>query len=302
MMDYQTKQRRRNMVVGVFMVLAMASFLWMLWRFRDLPLAAGKLRSFEVLVYFPEAPGVQKDTPVQYCGYQIGRVLNVAPPRRYDGEDETKHRVCVSMAIDKQFSDIPTYADVQIIKRGLGSSYIELRVNAEKKTDPVEYMKDKLVLEGSIGMASEFFPPEVQKKLENLVDSISQLANNANLIIGDTQNQANIKQMLVNMETATAQANDTLKSFQNFSDVSTEKAELLGDKLAMMAESFEGTLSELRQILAKMESGNGTAGKIINDGRLYENLLESSQELQMALEQLKEWAADAREKGIRIKW
>jgi phospholipid/cholesterol/gamma-HCH transport system substrate-binding protein len=147
-----------------------------------------------------------------------------------------------------------------------------------------------------------FFPPEVQKKLENLVDSISQLANNANLIIGDTQNQANIKQMLVNMETATAQANDTLKSFQNFSDVSMEKAELLGDKLAMMAESFEGTLSELRQILAKMESGNGTAGKIINDGRLYENLLESSQELQMALEQLKEWAADAREKGIRIKW
>lgn len=302
MVDYQTKQRQRNMIVGIFVILALMAFLWMLWRFRDLPLAAGKLRSFEVLVYFPEVPGVQKDTPVQYCGYQVGRVLNVAPPRRYDGADEVRHRVGVTIAIDKQFADIPSYADIQILKRGLGSSYIEIKLDPEKRTKPVAFLEDQMVLSGSVGMASEFFPPDVQKKLENLVDSITLLSNNANAIIGDTDNQANIKSMLENMDTATAQAKATLESFQKFSDVSTDKAEVLGDKLAEMAETFDGALSELRQVLAKMESGEGTAGKMLNDGRLYENLLESSQELQMALEQLKEWAADAREKGIRIKW
>lgn len=301
-MDYQTKQRQRNMIVGIFVILAMAAFLWMLWRFRDLPLAAGKLRSFEVLVYFPEVPGVQKDTPVQYCGYQVGRVLNVAPPRRYDGESQIRHRVGVTIVIDKKFADIPTYADIQILKRGLGSSYVEIKLDPEKRTEPVEFIRDQMVLNGSVGMASEFFPPDVQKKLENLVDSITLLSNNANAIIGDTENQANIKNVLENMDAATVQAKATLESLQKFSDVSAEKAELLGDKLAVMAETFEGALSELRIVLSKMESGEGTAGKMLNDGRLYENLLESSQELQMALEQLKEWAADAREKGIRIKW
>lgn len=302
MTDYQTKQRHRDMIVGVFVILAMMAFLWMLWRFRDLPLAAGKITSFEILVHFPEVPGVQKDTPVQYCGYQVGRVLNVAPPTRFDQEGQIRHRVTVTLAIDRQFADIPAYADVQILKRGLGSSYIEIRLDDAKKTEPVQFMKDQMVLNGTVGTASEFFPPDVQKKLENLVDSITVLSNNANSIIGDTENQANIKNMLENMDQATAQARAALESFQKFSDVSADKAELLGDKVGAMVETFDGALSELRQVLAKMESGQGTAGKMLNDGRLYENLLESSQELQMALEQLKEWAADAREKGIRIKW
>ncbi|RKY10984.1 MAG: MCE family protein, partial [Planctomycetota bacterium] len=59
--------------------------------------------------------------------------------------------------------------------------------------------------------------------------------------------------------------------------------------------------SESRQILAKIESGDGTMGKMINDGRLYEDLLESSQELRMMLEQIKELAAETREDGVRIK-
>jgi phospholipid/cholesterol/gamma-HCH transport system substrate-binding protein len=304
MTDYQSKQRRRNMVVGLFMVVAFAAFMWMLLRFRDLPLAAGKLRSFEILVYFPEVPGVQKDTPVQYCGYQVGRVLNVAPPKRYNDEEEgeIKHRVGVTIAIDKKFADIPAHSDIRLMTRGLGSSYIEIRVSEVKAAGETAFLKEDMVKYGAVAMASEFFPPDVQKKLENLVDSISELAVNTNLIVGDLENQANIKQLLANLEAAAATANLTLQSFGKFSEVGTEKAELLGDRLITMTESFEGTLSELRQVLAKVNTGDGTAGKLVNDGRLYENLLESSQELEMALEQLKEWAAQAREKGIRIKW
>ena len=51
-----------------------------------------------------------------------------------------------------------------------------------------------------------------------------------------------------------------------------------------------------------INEGEGSAAKVINDGRLYENLLDSSKELQMALEQLKILAADAREKGIKLKF
>jgi phospholipid/cholesterol/gamma-HCH transport system substrate-binding protein len=76
----------------------------------------------------------------------------------------------------------------------------------------------------------------------------------------------------------------------------------LYENLINTTQELETGIRDFRQILAKVNEGEGSMGKMLNDGRLYENLLDSSQELEMALEQIKKWAADAREKGIRIKW
>ena len=65
------------MVVGIFVIAALFIFVWMLLRFRELPLVVSKIKSFNILVYFPEAQGIQSDTPVNYCGYQIGRVPKI---------------------------------------------------------------------------------------------------------------------------------------------------------------------------------------------------------------------------------
>ena len=224
MTDFQTQQRRRNMVVGGFVLLAFAAFVWMLVKFRNLPLFASQLRSFTVLVNFPDAPGIQNDTPVQYCGYQIGRVMSVAPPK-LDKDEETGrsyHRVGVSIAIENKFIDIPDHAEVIIVKRGLGSSYIEFIVDSDKPV--VGYLRaDMKPLDGTVSTASEFFPPQVQKKLEDLVDSITLLSHNTNAIIGDKDNQLNIKKTLENITLATAQANETLKSFQQFASLGTDQ-------------------------------------------------------------------------------
>lgn len=318
MTDFQTQQRRRNMVVGGFVVLAFAAFVWMLIKFNNLLLFASQLRSYTVLVNFPDAPGIQKDTPVNYCGYQIGRVIEVAPPRLKEEPGRSFHLVGISIGIDKKFNDIPDHAEFQIVKRGLGSSYIELKVDSQK---PVTgYLKDEIVTEGVVSTASEFFPPQVQKKLEDLVDSISELSHNANTILGDPENKINIKKTLENITTATAQATETLASIKQFTDLGTERldevsgtlkttlksfqqlSEVGAENIETVAMSLDSTLKEFRMILSKISSGQGSAGKLINDGRLYENLLDSSKELELALDQLKKWAADAREKGIRIKW
>ena len=298
MTDYQTKQRRRNMVVGIFVVFALGVFLWMLFRFRELPLFVSKLQSFNVLVHFPEAPGVQPDTPVQYCGYQIGRVMKVSPPQFYGDS----HRVGVTLAIEKRYSDIPEEVDIFVIKRGLGSSFVELRVDPSKITQADKFLSHGMEIDtGKVGMASDFFPPEVQSKIEDLVDSITTLSENTNAVIGDGENQMNIKKMISSIESAFTQADATMQSIQQLSDETAEKVQVAGDKIIVAAEQLEGVLSESRQILEKIESGEGTAGKMINDGRLYEDLLESSQELRMLLEQLKEWVGESSEKGLKLR-
>lgn len=286
------------MIVGVFVLFALCVFLWMLFRFRELPLFVSKLKSFNVLVYFPEAPGVQPDTPVQYCGYQVGRVMKISPPESHNGF----HRVGVTLAIENKYEDIPEETDIFVIKRGLGSSYVELRVDPSKITLPDKFLRNGLKIEtGQVGTASDFFPPDLQAKLDELVVSITVLSKNANTILGDDENQMNIKKMIASIEAAFAQADKTMQSFQQLSNTSTEKVEALGDKIIRAAEELEEVLSKSRQILAKIDSGEGSVGKMINDGRLYEDLLESSIELRMLLEQVKEWTAETREEGLRIK-
>ena len=222
MTDYNTAQHKRNMMVGGFVIIAFCAFIWMVFIFGELPVAMSRFGTFRVDVNFPTAPGVQENTPVQYCGYQVGRVVNVIPPVRRTNRKpgQSYHYVKVELAIETGYH-IPKNVDVKLMKRGLGSSYIEFQVPIEL-TGPVKgFLQPGMELEGSTGVSSEFFPPEIQHKLESLVDSISALTDNANEIIGDPENKTNLKQTLANVTVMTAQATETLKSIKSFSDSGT---------------------------------------------------------------------------------
>jgi phospholipid/cholesterol/gamma-HCH transport system substrate-binding protein len=55
-------------------------------------------------------------------------------------------------------------------------------------------------------------------------------------------------------------------------------------------------------IVDKIDRGEGTAGKLLNDGRLYEQLLEDSRQLDLVLKDLKTFLEQSKEKGLRIKF
>lgn len=304
MADYNEQQRKRNVVVGTFVMFGFIAFLWMIYIFGELPIAMARLGSFQILANFPSAPGIQANTPVMYLGYQVGRVLDVSPPFKFvDEEKNVYHQIKVTMLIESEFSTIPSNVDVKVMKRSMGSSYIELQFDPLKPQVPLVPGRPETVflcknlppLEGGTGFNNEFFPKEVQQKLEKLIETMISLTSNADEIIGDEANKANVKKTLANITEATAQAKTTLASIEKFSDKGTEKIEVVSEQLNI-------ALRDLRNILAKVNESDSTASKLLNDGRLYENLLDSSQELQMALEQLKILAADAREKGIKLKF
>jgi len=297
--DYETTQRERNIIVGIFVVAAICALVWLIFIFNDFPTVVSKLRSFQVFVQFPTAPGVLKDTPIRFCGYPIGRVTKVMPPRiRRDLDTGLEyHQTMVILSINKKYINIPSNVEVKLMTRGLGSSYIELAVDPTLPLIPrdpnrpeTKFLVDKMLLQGSTGMTSEFFPEESQKKLEELVNGLRAFIGNANEILGDKANKENIKTTLANLSDASKQATQTLEELQKFlaSGVNT-------------SEEISKTAVELRLILEKVNNGQGTAAKLINDGRLYENLLENTQQMQLLLEELESFIAKAREKGLQIK-
>ncbi|MHC4326352.1 MAG: MlaD family protein [Planctomycetota bacterium] len=194
MSDYETTQRRHNVVVGLFVILGISALVWLIFKFGDLPGIVTKLDSFEVFVQFPTAPGVQKDTPVRFCGYQIGRVTTVmAPEVREDMVSGLEYyQTVVILSIDKRYVTIPSGVEVKMMTRGLGSSYIELKqlpgvpvVPLDPNRPETKFLVDKIWLQGSTGMTSEFFPEESQKKLDGLIEGLGALIANANDIMGD---------------------------------------------------------------------------------------------------------------------
>ncbi len=305
MSDYSTSQRRLNMIVGSFVIVGFAAFLWMIFIFGELPIAVTELRSFRVVVSFPEAPGIQQNTPIYYCGYQVGRVVNVMAPEPVKNrkEGDPHHEVKVTMAIQNTYKTIPSNVDIVVVKRSMGSSYIDLQVEDNRPLEPIDpansataYLYDGIpVRKGITGMNSEFFPKETRLKMEALMDSITQLAKNANDVVGDPETKVSLKTAVANVRDATQQAKETMVSIRKLSDKGTVAVEDIAANVSV-------SLRELQQVLVRAREGNGTASQLLNDGRLYENLLDSSQELQSALEQLKFLAADAREKGIKLKW
>jgi phospholipid/cholesterol/gamma-HCH transport system substrate-binding protein len=347
--DYETTQRRRNIVVGLFVILGMCALVWLIFKFGDLPGIVTKLDSFEVFVQFPTATGVQRDTPVRFCGYQIGRVTNVmAPEIRKDMVNGLEYyQAVVILSIDKRYVTIPSCVEVKLMTRGLGSSYIELKQSPEKPVVPLDpnrpetkFLLDKIWLQGSTGMTSEFFPEESQKKLDGLIEGLENLIANANDIIGDKNSKENIMKTLANFADASKQATDTLEEFEKLAaagtttlknadskveevvtavvDTSEEiqkfaaagtstlksvdaKTEQLITAMVDTSEKLSGAMVELRLVLEKFNNGQGSAARLLNDGSFYENLLEDTEQLKVLLEEMKSFVAEWKDKKIEVK-
>jgi len=347
--DYEITQRRRNIIVGIFVIAGVCALVWLIFKFGDMPTAVTKLGSFEVFVQFPTARGVQRDTPVQFCGYQIGRVTKVMAPeiRRDLNTGLEYHQTLVVLNIDNKYVNIPSNVDVKLMTRGLASSYIELEVDPAKlpPLDPnrpkTEFLVDKMLLQGSTGMTSEFFPEESQEKLSELVDGLKAFIDNANDIIGDPNSKENIKQTLANLGEASQRLTQTIEEFSKFAASGTStlknadakieevttavintseefqqfaaagtstlkntdaKLEKLVVAMVDTSEELSKAASELRLILEKINSGQGSAARLLNDGRFYEELLENTQQLQVLLEGLTSFIKEVNEKGLRSKW
>ena len=295
MSDYETSQRYRDITVGVFVLLALCALVWLVFKFGDLPTGISKFRSFQIFVQFPSAPGVQRDTPVRFTGYQIGRVTKVMPPQvREDKNTGLKyHQTMVVLSIDKKYVNIPSNVEVKLMTRGLGSSYIELAVDPLAMPAPNDldiFLVNGMLLQGSTGMTSEFFPQESQEKLDELADGLKTLLDNANDILGDRENKENLKVTLANFAETSKQTTQALKEIQKFFASGTTTSEELGK-----------IFTELRQILEIIHNGQGSAAKLISDGRLYENLLENARQLQLLIEELRSFTAKAKNKGLPIK-
>ena len=80
-----------------------------------------------------------------------------------------------------------------------------------------------------------------------------------------------------------------------------DKMESIAVTMVKAGDELSKTTAELRMILQKVNAGKGSLAKILNDGKLYENLLENTHQLEALLEEVKAFVEYARQKGVPLK-
>ncbi len=305
MSDYDYLQNKRNMIVGAFVIVGVLVFAYMVFLFGELPVAVTELTSFSVTARFAFAPGVQETTPVRYCGYQIGKVTQVDPPAMFVNEKgQSNAQVTVKISIDRKYK-IPSNVKARLGKRGMGSSYVDL-IPQQMDEQELEKLEPKFLANGMTLEViqttgdSDLIPSEMQDRINTFFAKAATLMDNLNTITGDANNQKNLKNTLANLSKATEDSISTLQSIKEFSQMGKEKLVSVSDSVTQTSEELGETLIELRRTINKINSGQGTVGKLINDDRLYENLVDSSEELKVAIEKMKKTFQKTSEKGIKV--
>ena len=148
-----------------------------------------------------------------------------------------------------------------------------------------------------------------QVNLRSLAQQFSQTLNNLNALIGDEQTKKNFKQSLANLTQAGADASEALKELKAFAGQArhaTSELELHVRDAAQAVISNSEQISEILQHLNKtveqIEQGKGTAGKILHDPQLYEEVLSATQDLNQAVQTLHSLLKKWNREGVKLKW
>lgn len=236
-------------------------------------------------------------SPVTIKGNKIGKIEAI----KYDF-DSGKTRVSFSVDPNLKFSK---NSKIRLYQTGLmGGNALAI---IDSNDGVLAKSGDFIASEIKQGLMSsmESTLPKVTAGLDITLRSADTLVNSLNALVVDESSDG--------LKATIAELNNTLKSFKNLSfsiqDVvkkndekiasilenfdKTSKnlgelsAELKGAGLSKSIEDLNKTLGSMQSLLASIESGEGTIGKLLKDDALYNNLEGASKEMELLLLDIK---------------
>lgn len=264
-------------------------------------------KSMTLYAVFSDAKGLAPANQVIINGMQVGNVYELQT-------DKDMTRIVVTLNITRDIN-IPKNSMALIFPNPITGTTIEIRPGDSK-----EYLsnKDTLTTDASAGLLEDLMKNvdpvlyEVKKaagSLDSLMVNINSLLStgmksdlsatvgNLNKLSATLAETSLSLQSMMNSQTGSvAKTMNNLNSFtSNLASNNGRINNILGNldsvsgKLATVnleqtLNTLDSTIGELQLTLAKLNSGNGTAGKLLNDPVLYNNLSSTSNKLNALLD------------------
>lgn len=279
-------------------ILVISSIVLFIWGYSFLK---GKdiLESYKTLyVYYDTVEGLAPSAMVTFNGMAVGKVTEVS-------YDEKNNKVLVSLQIKGSLPISKSSVAVMYEPGFIGGKQIMIVPNFEDK----EPILNKSFIKGEVkpGFTSEISTSIIplQQKLEQLIQNADSLIISLNKVL-DNQTRKDVKQSISNMNSALAEISDMTKTVNRFVkrneesfQKSTKNIESVTSNMAKLSDSLskiefaktvkalEQTLATTQSMLADMEAGKGTMGKLMKDEGLYNHLEGTARELEQLLGDMK---------------
>jgi len=251
-----------------------------------------------IYTVYEEVEGLVEGAKVTINGLVIGKIMKI------DFLPNTT-RILITMSVRSEL-DFSPQSEAILYEAGLiGGKAIQI--------DPVFDSKIKVKSGDTLVSAlkpglTELINKQIeplQLKIENMLTSADSLFIGVGNILNN-DSQENLKSILKNLSLSTSKINDASISlvdilkknqsninntFENFAETSDNLKTITDSisqaNLAVAINKFMNTIESLDGIVATIESGNGTMGKLVKDETLYQNLSQASKELEDLLSDLK---------------
>tara|TARA_B110000879_G_scaffold59899_1_gene84091 strand:+ start:408 stop:1355 length:948 start_codon:yes stop_codon:yes gene_type:complete len=251
-----------------------------------------------IYTVYDEVEGLVEGAKVTINGLVIGKIMKI------DFLPNTT-RILITMSVRNEL-DFSPQSEAILYEAGLiGGKAIQIDPVFDSKS--IVKSGDTLVSALKPGL-TELINKQIeplQLKIENMLTSADSLFIGVGNILNN-DSQENLKSILKNLSLSTSKINDASISlveilkknqsnidntFENFAETSDNLKTITDSisqaNLAVAINKFTNTIESLDGIVATIESGNGTMGKLVKDETLYQNLSQASKELEDFLSDLK---------------
>lgn len=253
--------------------------------------------SKKIYVVYDSVEGLEPSSAVKLKGVTVGRVNS------YDFLDNKK--VLVELSITSNYPISKTSVAELVGSSPLGGKEIIIIPNDadNQLAQSGDYLKSSTKLGLTDALAEQIEP--LKDKVEKLLDNANVLFAGVNEVLDDKAKS--------DLRSSISQLNSTMTEFSGASKslnelLSNNKSKLDGtltnlDKtvanfatisdslskanFAQIVKNLEKTLADVDHLLADMEKGNGTMGKLMKDEAMYTNFTKASKELELLLQDLR---------------
>jgi len=261
---------------------------------------------------FKSVDGLKNTDAVLINGFKVGLVKNI------EFHDLKSGRFRVVLLVNKKYS-LPRNTTAKLVSTDImGGKAIKLEVAPDSlfyqpgdtlptsievglldqlayQMSPVKEKAEVMMSEiaKTLVVLQEVLNDENKKNLSEGIENLNRTLHNiANLSAGlDTMvnstkgsirlSLSNIESISSNIRKNNADITNTIKNLSNLSD-SLSKANLYSTLVKL-----DSSLTQLQQALTKVNSGEGTLGKLVNNDSLYRNLESASLQLELLIKDIK---------------
>jgi phospholipid/cholesterol/gamma-HCH transport system substrate-binding protein len=301
---------RRNVLVGFTVMGALVLLSIMLIKFGGTTVALMR-RGDQVRVQFTSdrADGLADGAQVLYRGVNVGRVTSV---RRDDNN--------VDVIIDTLIAnDLPgnVTGSIRTVSLVSGIAAVELELTGGVDAKPQGKLTDGTKLT-ALYVGADLIPASITTELSSAGDLIKGL----NGYVNDPAIHQDLQSSLQNIHHITDNLQHTAVNVDHFSDrldkmgdeanatltdahatVKSTQADVekitrqIDDRMLQISKS----LDSFQSISAKIDKGQGTAGLLLNDPKLYQSLVANSQMLNSTIADLKRLVEQWEQEGVSFK-